>query len=80
MQEFSVYIGSTGVSLLLLAFFLNIFKVLKTESSTYILLNFIGAGISCYASILIHYIPFVVLEAAWSFVALAGLIQLLKNK
>ena len=31
----------------------------------YILLNIIGSGLSCYASVLIRYWPFVVLEGCW---------------
>ncbi len=77
----SVIIGSIGVSLLLLAFFLNLFKLLRQDSKTYILMNIFGAAMSCYASFLIEYIPFVILEGTWSIVAIVGLIfALRKNK
>jgi hypothetical protein len=36
-------------------------------------LNIIGAGLSCYASVLIRYWPFVVLEGCWVLVSIAGL-------
>ena len=68
-------IGSVGVTILLIAFFLNIFKVLNQNSRIYISMNLIGAGIACYASVLINFIPFVILEATWSVVALAALIK-----
>ena len=71
----STIIGSAGVVLLLLAFFLNLFKFTSEQSKIYILLNIVGAGISCYASYLINFIPFVILEATWCLVALAGLIK-----
>jgi len=53
----------------LLAFFLNIFGFMKLNSWNYLLLNFIGAGLSCYASYVINFFPFVILEGTWSAVA-----------
>ena len=38
-------------------------------------MNLIGAAIACYASVLINFIPFVILEAVWGIVALAALIK-----
>ncbi len=73
MENYSVAIGSVGVGLLLLAFLLNMVHKLKTTGKTYSLMNFLGAAMSCYASYLIHFFPFVVLEAIWALVALAGL-------
>ncbi len=68
-------IGSLGVTLLLIAFFLNLFKMISPESKSYGLLNIIGAGMSCYASVLIGFVPFVVLEGTWALVAAIGLIR-----
>jgi hypothetical protein len=80
-MELADIIAIIGVSLLLLAFFLQTLKIIKTESLTYSLLNFIGAGIAGYASLLIPFIPFVVLEGAWCLVALVSIIKLLnKNR
>ncbi len=67
--------GSLGVALLLIAFFLNLFKIISSESKLYGVMNIIGAGLSCYASVLIGFIPFVILEATWAIVAAAGLIK-----
>ncbi len=80
MVEFSVIVGSTGVTLLLLAFFLNLFKILMQDTKTYVILNMVGAGLSCYASLLIDFLPFVILEGTWALVAFLGLIRLLKNQ
>jgi len=74
-MSFSTIIGSIGVALLLVAFFLNLFKFISQESSLYILLNIIGAGLSCYASVLINYIPFVILEGTWCLVAVAAFVK-----
>jgi len=75
VNSLSVVVGSIGVALLLLAFFLNLFKVISSESRTYAWLNIVGAFVSCYASLLIDYVPFVVLEGVWGVVALVGLIR-----
>lgn len=75
MATHSVLIGSFGVTLLLLAFFLNLFGWLEQDNLTYVLMNIMGASLSCYASYLIHYMPFVILEGAWASVAVAGLVK-----
>jgi hypothetical protein len=67
--------GSFGVAILLAAFFLNLFGIIAAHSRAYQLLNAIGAAISCYASWLIGFAPFVVLEATWCAVALVALAQ-----
>ncbi len=67
--------GTTGVTLLLLAFFLNLFGVVQKENKSYILLNLIGAALACYASVLINFLPFVILEGTWAFVALFALVR-----
>lgn len=76
MVEFTVIVGSIGVSLLLLAFFLNLFKILMQDNKIYVIMNILGAGLACYASILIGFIPFVILEGIWAIVAVIGLIKL----
>ncbi|HLY69050.1 MAG TPA: hypothetical protein VKR53_04935 [Puia sp.] len=72
-MNFSTMIGSFGVALLLIAFFLNLFKFIKEDNHTYIFLNILGAALSGYASFLINYLPFVLLESIWCMVALAAL-------
>ncbi|MDQ7947211.1 MAG: hypothetical protein REI78_05845 [Pedobacter sp.] len=78
-METSDIIATIGVTLLLIAFFLQSLKVIKSESVTYNLLNFMGAAIASYASYLIPFLPFVILEAVWSMVALYGLIKIIKQ-
>jgi hypothetical protein len=70
--------GSLGVAILLLAFVLNMLKIIRTESLSYLLLNFIGAGIACFASYLIPYFPFVILEGVWAVVSLVSLVKFLR--
>jgi hypothetical protein len=72
-MELSTIIGTVGVSLLLVAFLLNLFKIFPEDSLPYILMNILGASIACMASVLIDFIPFVVLEVIWVMAGLAGL-------
>ena len=76
MIEFPVIVGTFGVFLLLLAFFLNLFKILMQDTKTYVIMNIIGGGLSCYASILIGFLPFVILEGVWAVVAVIGFVRL----
>lgn len=74
-METSTLIGSTGVTLLLLAFFLNLFGFLSQEKRGYILLNILGAALAAYASWMIRFMPFVVLELTWMCVSVVALIK-----
>jgi hypothetical protein len=67
--------GSIGVALLLIAFFMNLFRLTSADSRAYQAINAIGAGISCYASYLIGFAPFVVLEATWCVVAIVAMFR-----
>ncbi len=68
-------IGSLGVALLLLAFLLNVFRLLRVEGYPYIVLNLVGASLACYSSYLIDFMPFVVLEGTWAVVAAVALVR-----
>ncbi len=72
-------IASIGVALLLVAYFLNVFKLLPQESKAYGILNVIGAMLACYASLMIGFIPFVILEGTWALVALVAMFHMKKN-
>lgn len=43
-------IGFAGVALLLVAIFLNLFRLLSPDSVLYLALNLIGAGLACASS------------------------------
>lgn len=68
-------IATIGVSLLLIAFFLQSLKIIKPENSIYGLLNLFGAAIAGYASWMISFYPFVILESVWRLVAIYGLMK-----
>jgi hypothetical protein len=68
-------IGSLGVALLLIAFLLNVMKLMRAEGWTYLILNFVGAGIAGFSSYLVGFMPFVVLEGTWAIVALIAVVR-----
>jgi len=68
-------IASVGVIILLIAFLLNLFKKMDSESKLYAFMNFVGAGLCGYSSYLISFYPFVILEGIWAFVALLSLLK-----
>lgn len=73
------WIGSVGVSILLIAFLLNLLKKITQDSIAYVLMNLIGALLAGLASVMIHYTPFIILEAVWVFVSLVTLINILRK-
>ena len=72
------WIGFIGVTILLIAYFLNLRGIILKDSFSYLLLNLIGAGIACIASVLLKYLPFIILETSWTLVSAIGLINYLK--
>lgn len=72
--------GAIGVTLLLVAFFLNLVGRVPKEGIAYLLLNVVGAGLACTASVLLRYLPFIILEGCWTLVSAIGLIAALKRR
>ena len=68
-------LGSLGVALLLMAFFLNLFKFIAQDGIPYIGMNIAGAGLACWSSWIIAFMPFVILEAVWCLLAVAALVR-----
>ena len=68
-------LGSLGVALLLTAFFLSLFKFIAQDGIAYIGMNIAGAGLACWSSWIIAFLPFVILEAVWCLVAVAALVR-----
>lgn len=79
-MTFSDIIGTIGVGLILIAYFCNIAGKLKSSSILFLGLNILGSGLACYASLLINYWPFVILEGTWFLVSLYGLLNTTKRK
>jgi hypothetical protein len=72
-------IGTIGVTILLIAYFLNLIHKIKNDSLAYLFLNFAGAAIACLASVLLKYWPFIILEGCWTIVSAAGIFTYLNK-
>lgn len=67
--------GFIGVALLLAAFMLNLLGLIQRDGLAYLLLNLVGAALACLASVLLNYLPFVILEGCWTLVSAFGLLK-----
>ncbi len=76
MMSLADVLGALGVFLILLAYFFNLYKKIETGSLLYILMNLVGAILAFLSSVMIHSLPFMVLEATWATVSLVALIRL----
>ena len=74
-MDISNILGTIGVTLLLLAYFLHLRNIISNKSNIYISLNFFGAAIACISSVLLEFYPFVVLEGIWAVVSLLPFIK-----
>jgi hypothetical protein len=77
-MTYSDLIGFIGVFITLLAYFLIIFDFVPKEGVLFYLMNIIGSALACYASVMIVYWPFVVLEGTWTIISIVGLLKLLR--
>ncbi len=80
MMHYNDIIGSLGVGLILLAYCMNSFNVIQNNGRLFFVLNVIGAGLACYASVLINYVPFIILEGVWCLVSIGGLLKPINKK
>lgn len=76
MMSLADVLGALGVFLILLAYFFNLYKKIETGSLLYILMNLAGAILAFLSSMMIHSLPFMVLEGTWAAVSLVALIRL----
>ena len=68
-------LGILGLGILLAAFILDLFNVLDRRRGLYMLMNVVGAAITCYTSYRTDFSPFVVLFALWCLAAVIGLFR-----
>jgi len=78
-MNYTDLIGIIGVAITLAAYFLMVLKVLSSQGWLYFFMNFLGAAIACYSSILIDYFPFVILEGTWSAISLVALLNSIRK-
>ncbi len=79
-MNYNDIIGTIGVGLILIAYYMNTVNMIKKNGQLFYVMNILGAGIACYASFLINYWPFVVLEGMWTLVSIYGLMRVMKIK
>lgn len=72
-------IGTIGVGLILIGYFLNIFSLIKKDGVLFYVLNIIGGAIACFSSYLIRFWPFVILEGTWAIISIIGLLKNIKK-
>jgi len=78
-MNYNDIIGTIGVGLILLAYFFNTFSLIPKDGKLFFSMNIIGAGLACYASVLINYIPFIILEGVWCVVSVAAFIKIISK-
>jgi hypothetical protein len=71
-------IGTIGVALILIAYFLNTERLIPVNGKLFFVINIIGSTLACYASYLINYWPFVILEGTWMLVSIYGLMRAMR--
>lgn len=79
-MSFIDWLGFIGVFQILLAYFLNVANKIKPTDLVFILLNLVGAILACLASILLKYIPFIILEGIWALVSFVTLLKYFNNR
>jgi len=77
-MTYNDWIGTIGVGIILLAYFFNTMKWIPENGKFFFILNTVGGALSCYAAVLIDFMPFVVLEAIWTIVSVYGLIKTMR--
>jgi hypothetical protein len=77
-MTYNDWIGTLGVGIILLAYFFNTMKWIPENGKLFFVLNTVGGALSCYAAVLIDFMPFVVLEAIWTVVSVYGLLKTTK--
>lgn len=78
-MTFVDWLGALGVFQILLAYILNLRRIIQTSDWSFILLNTIGAGMACAASILLNYWPFIILEGIWTLTSIITAINKLRG-
>jgi hypothetical protein len=71
----SDFVGTVGVSTLLIAFVLNQRRTISEHSRAFLAMNLIGALMCGYSAWLVRFMPFVVLETVWALFAACGLLR-----
>ena len=75
-----MWIGTIGVSLILIAFGLTLTKKWSSDMPIYLIVNIIGCTLTTTYDVLRGISPFFFLQATWGIFAVVKLISVLKKK
>ena len=74
-----IFFGTIGMFLILLAFVLNLRRIITQDSIHYCALNIFGAGIIAYYAYLIDSPPFLILNSIWAISAAYKFMEMVLN-
>lgn len=74
------WIGFIGVFQILLAYMLNVIGRVTSKDLSFILLNLTGAAMACLSSVLLNYLPFIILEGVWTLISVMSLVNYLRQR
>jgi hypothetical protein len=75
----SEWVGTVGVSLLLLAYVLDVTDKLEDDSPWFFGLNAVGAALAGLSAYMIKFWPFVVLEGIWAVVSVVAWVRRIRK-
>lgn len=79
-MDVSLFIGSVGAMLILVAFFLNQIHKLSNDSFSYDFINLVGGVMLLVYAVLLSSIPFLILNSVWVIVSLKDVIVTVRKK
>ncbi len=79
-MDYNEIVGTIGTGLILIAYYLNTAGMIIKNGKLFYVMNIIGAAVACYASWLLGYRPFIILEGVWTLVSIYGLMKTMKIK
>jgi len=80
VADTALCVGSGGVTLLLVAFALNLLDRLSEHSKIYLTLNIIGSLAAAWYAYVGEIVPFLILELVWATVAFVRLAAIIKRR
>jgi len=79
-MDYNEIVGTIGTGLILITYYLNTAGMIIKNGKLFYVMNIIGAAVACYASWLLGYRPFIILEGVWTLVSIYGLMKTMKIK
>ena len=76
-MDLNDWLGTVGVSILLIAFGANLMGRMDHHSHIYQGLNAVGAAVLAIVAWRMQFMPFVVLETIWALVSLAVMVRII---